>query len=90
VSGGDAGRAVEFVGPERVDVVPIDELDPDTVADEELPSLDGDLSYPLRYGCAAVGRVTAVTLTLDSASRIGERVAVFGQGVVGLLTTALE
>jgi len=170
VSGGDTGRAVEFVGPERVDVVAIDEpdpapdeavveasvsavsagsellayrgeLDPDTVADEELPSLDGDLSYPLRYGYAAVGRVTAVgdavdpawrdrtvfafnphesrfavspdglrpvpdgigpetatlfanaetavTLTLDAAPRIGERVAVFGEGVVGLLTTAL-
>ncbi|VTT88187.1 Threonine dehydrogenase and related Zn-dependent dehydrogenases [Halorubrum sp. DM2] len=170
MSGGDTGRAVEFVGPERVDVVAIDdpvpapdevvveatvsavsagsellayrgELDPDTVADEELPSLDGDLSYPLRYGYAAVGRVTAVgdavdpawrdrtvfafnphesrfavspdalypvpdgvgpetatlfanaetavSLTLDAAPRIGERVAVFGEGVVGLLTTAL-
>ncbi|TKX75151.1 zinc-binding alcohol dehydrogenase [Halorubrum sp. GN11_10-6_MGM] len=117
------------------------ELDPETVADEELASLDGDFSYPLRYGYAVVGRVTAVgdgvdpgwldrtvfafnphesrftvpadavrpvpdgidpetatlfanaetavTLTLDAAPRIGERVAVFGQGVVGLLTTAL-
>lgn len=32
---------------------------------------------------------TAVNLLLDGAPVIGERVAVFGQGVVGLLTTAL-
>lgn len=32
---------------------------------------------------------TAVNFALDGAPRIGERVAVFGQGVVGLLTTAL-
>lgn len=32
---------------------------------------------------------TAVTLVLDGAPLIGEQVAVFGQGVVGLLTTAL-
>jgi 2-desacetyl-2-hydroxyethyl bacteriochlorophyllide A dehydrogenase len=32
---------------------------------------------------------TAVTLVLDGTPRIGESVAVFGQGVVGLLTTAL-
>lgn len=32
---------------------------------------------------------TAVNLLLDGAPRIGERVIVFGQGVVGLLTTAL-
>lgn len=32
---------------------------------------------------------TAVTLVLDGAPRLGERVAVLGQGVVGLLTTAL-
>ncbi|MDB9232658.1 zinc-dependent alcohol dehydrogenase [Halorubrum ezzemoulense] len=170
MSDGDAGRAVEFVGPEHVEVVPTEapvpgpdevvvdatvsavsagsellayrgELDPETVADEELPALDGDLSYPLRYGYAVVGSVTAVgdaidpawrgrtvfafnphetrfavapdalrpvpdgidpetatlfanaetavTLTLDAAPRIGERVAVFGEGVVGLLTTAL-
>ena len=167
---GDAGHAVEFTGPERVDAVPVDEpvpdpdevvveatvsavsagsellayrgdLDPETVADEELSALDGDLSYPLRYGYAVVGRVTAVgdavdpawrgrtvfafnphesrfavspeglrpvpegldprtatlfanaetavTLAVDTAPRLGERVAVFGQGVVGLLTTAL-
>lgn len=32
---------------------------------------------------------TAVTLVLDGAPALGERVVVFGQGVVGLLTTAL-
>ena len=32
---------------------------------------------------------TAVNLILDGAPRIGEQVVVFGQGVVGLLTTAL-
>lgn len=32
---------------------------------------------------------TAITLVLDGAPLIGEQVAVFGQGVVGLLTTAL-
>lgn len=32
---------------------------------------------------------TAVSLVMDGRPRIGERVAVFGQGVVGLLTTAL-
>lgn len=32
---------------------------------------------------------TAVNLVMDAAPLIGERVAVFGQGVVGLLTTAL-
>jgi NADPH:quinone reductase-like Zn-dependent oxidoreductase len=32
---------------------------------------------------------TAVNLVMDGAPLIGERVAVFGQGIVGLLTTAL-
>ena len=32
---------------------------------------------------------TAVTFVLDGAPLLGERVAVFGQGIVGLLTTAL-
>lgn len=32
---------------------------------------------------------TAVTLVLDGSPRIGERVAVFGQGIVGLLTTGI-
>lgn len=117
------------------------DLDPTTATDTELPALNGDLSYPLRYGYAVVGTVTAVgdavdpawngrtvfgfnphesqflaepenlypvpddlspavaslfantetavNFTLDAAPRIGERIAVFGQGVVGLLTTAL-
>ena len=110
-------------------------------ADSSLSSLQGDLSYPMAYGYAAVGRVdaiganvdahwkgrrvfafqphtshfvaapddlialpetvsmedgvlipnveTAVNFVLDGRPQIGERVAVFGQGVVGLLTTAL-
>ncbi len=110
-------------------------------ADEALASLSGALAYPLKYGYAAVGRVTdlgagvdaawqgrlvfafqphqqcfvtpvdsllpvpegipperavflpntetAVNFLLDGAPRIGEKVAVLGQGVVGLLTTAL-
>ncbi|SDK25836.1 zinc-dependent alcohol dehydrogenase [Natronorubrum texcoconense] len=110
-------------------------------ADEELEAFDGDLSFPLQYGYAAVGEVTtvgadvddewigrtvfaynahesrfladpetllpvpdgispreatlfanletAVTFLLDGDPLLGERVAVFGQGTVGLLTTAL-
>lgn len=110
-------------------------------ADETIDALEEDLSYPLRYGYATVGRVTdcgegvddswlertvfayrpheshfiadptalhpvpddcplsaaallanaetAVNLVLDGAPTIGARVVVFGQGVVGLLTTAL-
>ena len=164
------GSAVQFVGPEEVDVVSLEQpdaapdevvvetavsavsagtellvyngdVDGETVADEELPALDGTLSYPLRYGYAAVGEVTAVgsrvdpawhgrtvfafnpheshfsadpadlhpipegitpeeavffanvetavNFALDAAPRVGERVAVFGQGIVGLLTTAV-
>ncbi len=110
-------------------------------ADEALASLAGALAYPLKYGYAAVGRVTdlgpgvdagwkhrlvfafqphqrcfvaapedllpvpddipperaaflpnmetAVNFLMDGAPLIGEKVAVLGQGVVGLLTTAL-
>ena len=110
-------------------------------ADETLEALSGALTYPLKYGYAAVGEVeavgagvpaawlgrqvfafqphqrcfvaptaslfplppgigveqalflpnmeTAVNFLLDGAPRIGEKVAVLGQGVVGLLTTAL-
>ncbi|AFZ71497.1 zinc-dependent alcohol dehydrogenase [Natronobacterium gregoryi] len=110
-------------------------------ADEQLEAFDGDLSFPLSYGYAAVGEVTAVgsnvdddwlgqqvfaynpheshflarpddvlpvpdgvsaheatlfanletavTFLLDGEPLLGERVAVLGQGVVGLLTTAL-
>ena len=164
------GTAVQFVAPGEIDVVEIEQPDPEpnevvvetmisaisagtellvyhgdvdgrTAADEELPALDGTLSYPIRYGYAAVGRVTslgdrvdpawrgrrvfafnphesyfsaspenvhpipdgigpertaffanvetAINLALDAAPRIGEQVAVFGQGVIGLLTTAV-
>ena len=110
-------------------------------ADTTIPSLAGDLHFPLKYGYSTVGRVidlgpevdsrfldgtvfvfhpheshftagveelislppgmnpeeglflpnmeTAVTLVMDGRPMIGERVAVFGQGLVGLLTTAL-
>ncbi len=113
----------------------------DLPADEELESLGGDLSFPIQYGYAAVGEVTAVgdavdddwcgrtvfaytpheshflarptdllpvpdgvsareatlfanletavTFVLDGEPLLGERAAVFGQGTVGLLTTAL-
>ena len=113
----------------------------DLPADTALESMDGDLSFPLAYGYAAVGEVdavgedvdsawlgrrvfafephasaftadpsslepvpsgvsdaqatllptveTAVTFLLDGHPRVGERVGVFGQGMVGLATTAL-
>jgi 2-desacetyl-2-hydroxyethyl bacteriochlorophyllide A dehydrogenase len=107
--------------------------------DETIDALDGTLSYPLQYGYAAVGRVTAtganvdadwegrrvfafhpheshflatpselipvdqpaeratllanaeaaVNFVMDGRPRVGDRVAVFGQGIVGLLTTAV-
>lgn len=115
---------------------------PESMAtDETIDALDGAFEYPLRYGYAAVGRVTAlgegveedwldrrvfafhpheshflatpetlrpipetwsdaeaallsnaetaVNFLLDGRPALGERVVVFGQGVVGLLTTAL-
>jgi 2-desacetyl-2-hydroxyethyl bacteriochlorophyllide A dehydrogenase len=110
-------------------------------ADETIDALSGDLSFPLKYGYCAAGRITAlgpdvpatwqgrsvfafqphqshfvapvgqllplpedvsfeeaillpnvetaVNLLLDGQPAIGEQVAVFGQGIVGLLTTAL-
>jgi 2-desacetyl-2-hydroxyethyl bacteriochlorophyllide A dehydrogenase len=113
----------------------------DTIADETIPELRHSLSYPMKYGYAAVGNVidtgsgisrdligqtvfclhphescftadvndiipvpadidlldalflanmeTAVNLLMDGRPVIGENVAVFGQGVVGLLATAL-
>jgi threonine dehydrogenase-like Zn-dependent dehydrogenase len=109
--------------------------------DETIPSLTGTLKYPLKYGYAAVGRVsavgskvapewrgrcvfaynpheshfisvpeeliplpptlspeegtllanmeTAINFLMDGRPLVGEQVAVFGLGVVGLLTTAL-
>jgi 2-desacetyl-2-hydroxyethyl bacteriochlorophyllide A dehydrogenase len=113
----------------------------DVPVDESIPALAGEFSFPLKYGYAAIGRVTdigpdvapewlgqlvfafqphqshflalpdelmpvpanvspeeaaflpnvetAVNFVMDGQPMIGERVAVFGQGVVGLLTTAL-
>ena len=119
-----------------------DEVPADLPADATIETLSDDLSYPIRYGYAAVGRVqetgaaveeeewedtrvfafnphesrfvadpatlvtvpedvspaemtllptleTATSLVLDGRPRIGERVVVFGAGVVGLLTIAL-
>jgi alcohol dehydrogenase len=107
--------------------------------DETIDALDGTFSYPLQYGYAAVGRVTAVgedvdgdwldrrvfafnpheshfladpetlvptmlsperavfipnaeaavNFVMDARPRIGARVVIFGQGPVGLLTTAV-
>ncbi len=111
------------------------------VVDENISSLSGKFSYPLKYGYAAVGRIiglgesvspdwlgrlvfafnphethfvtspdqlivipegvsnegacflpnmeTALNLVMDGNPVIGEAVTIFGQGVVGLLTTAL-
>jgi len=110
-------------------------------ADETIDALDGDLSYPLKYGYATVGEVvaagpgvddgwrgrtvfafnpheshftadpdalvpvpddvspataallptaeTATTLVMDGQPRVGERVVVFGAGMVGLVTTSV-
>ncbi|HKL27940.1 MAG TPA: zinc-binding dehydrogenase [Natrialbaceae archaeon] len=116
-----------------------DEVPEQMATDETIDALDGTLSYPLRYGYAAVGEVAAlgrevdeewrgrqvfafhpheshflartdelvpttlppetatlianaeaaVSFVMDGRPRIGERVAVYGQGPVGLLTTAL-
>jgi alcohol dehydrogenase len=107
--------------------------------DETIGALGGTFSYPMQYGYAAVGRVTAVggdvtddwldrqvfafhpheshfvadteeliattllaekallipnveaavSFAMDARPRLGERVVVFGQGPVGLLTTAV-
>ena len=116
-------------------------VDSGMAADPNFESLSGSLSYPLKYGYAAVGHVeavgdrvddawldrrvfafnpheshfcatteelhpvpdhistelatllptaeTAVTLVQDAAPRLGERAVVFGQGLVGLVTTAV-
>jgi 2-desacetyl-2-hydroxyethyl bacteriochlorophyllide A dehydrogenase len=110
-------------------------------ADETISALGGALTFPLKYGYSAVGRIialgpnvepswqdrfvfafnpheslfaasttgliplppdldpvdavslpnmeTAVNFLHDGAPLVGERVAVFGQGIVGLLTTTL-
>ncbi|OYR44440.1 zinc-binding alcohol dehydrogenase [Halorubrum sp. Ea8] len=118
-----------------------DQTPADLPADEALDALDGDLSYPLRYGYAASGVVrevgaevdsewvgrsvfafvphqtrfratpdsvvalppettpaagsllpsveTATNIVLDAAPRLGERVVVFGAGVIGLCVVRL-
>jgi len=117
-----------------------DEVPAEMPLDESIDALSGGVDYPLRYGYAAVGEVTAVgsradpawlgervfafnpheshfvtdpgalspvpdelgtrvatllptvetavTVALDARPRLGERVAAFGQGPVGLATTA--
>lgn len=117
------------------------ELPADMPADETIDALDGPFEYPLQYGYATVGRVTALgdgvdpdwrdalvfafhphaseflatpaavqrvpdwcppeqaaflanveaatSFIMDGHPKIGEQIAVFGQGVIGLLTTAL-
>lgn len=111
------------------------------LADDPIDALSGDAAFPIQYGYAAVGEVTAVgeavadhwdgervfafhpheshfvtkpetlcrvpsscpsdhaaivpnvetavNFLMDARPMIGERVVVFGQGIVGLLTTAL-
>lgn len=116
-----------------------DELPSEMAVDGVIDALDGTFSYPLQYGYAAVGRVTAVgeavdetwldrrvfafnpheshfiaepeslipttlsrerallipnvetavNFVMDARPRVGARVVVFGQGPVGLLTTAI-
>jgi alcohol dehydrogenase len=116
-----------------------DEVPPELVVDETIDAFDNTFSYPLQYGYASVGRVTAVgegvddewleqrvfafnpheshfladpetlvptalsderallipntetavNFVMDARPRIGARVVVFGQGPIGLLTTAL-
>ena len=115
------------------------EVPTDLPTDETIPALEDTFAYPVQYGYATVGTVTAVGSTVDSSwldrrvfgfqphqshylaapetlirtslpperallipnteaavnfvmdgrPRIGTRVTVFGQGPVGLLTTAL-
>ncbi|MEA1931078.1 MAG: zinc-binding alcohol dehydrogenase [Euryarchaeota archaeon] len=117
------------------------EVPTELAADPNLDALSGSLSYPLKYGYAAVGVVeavgddveadwlgrrvfafhpheshfcatveelhpvpeglsaaqatllptveTAVTLVQDGEPKLGERAVVFGQGLIGLVTTAL-
>jgi 2-desacetyl-2-hydroxyethyl bacteriochlorophyllide A dehydrogenase len=55
-------------------------------ADEAWPVPDG---IDWEKAALLANAETAVNLILDAGPRVGERVAVFGQGVVGLLATAL-
>jgi len=52
------------------------EVSPEMAADETIDALDGCLSYPLQYGYAAVGRVTAVGENVDE-SWLGRQVFAF-------------
>ena len=54
--------------------------------DEVIPVPEG---IPPRHATLLANAETAVTFLLDGQPALGERVAVFGQGVVGLLTTGL-
>jgi 2-desacetyl-2-hydroxyethyl bacteriochlorophyllide A dehydrogenase len=117
------------------------EMPQDCAADATIDALDGDLTYPLKYGYATVGDVvalgenvaeswrgrtvfafnpheshfvaapedlvpvpedlspttaallptaeTATTLVMDGRPRVGERVVVFGAGMIGLVTTSV-
>ncbi|ADJ16425.1 putative zinc-binding dehydrogenase [Halalkalicoccus jeotgali B3] len=143
----DPGSNEVLVETERSGISPGTELllyrgeAPDLPADETIPSLSGDLSYPISYGYAAVGRVietgedvddewldrrvfafhphashfcvppgelqcvpdglpseaatllpnveAAMNVAMDAAPVVGERALVLGQGVLGLLTTAM-
>ncbi len=132
---------VSAISPGTEMLVYRDEVPADTPADESLDTLEGDLSYPTRYGYAAVGRVTAtgsavderwqnrrvfafhphqsrftidrdavvpvpdgvtaseatllpivetaVNFALDGKPTVGERVVVFGGGLVGVTTLAV-
>lgn len=133
--------AVSAVSPGTEMLLYRDQMPPNMAVDETIAALDGTMTYPLKYGYAAVGQVietgenvdsswngrtifafqahqshfitrpelvqplpaditsetalflpnmeTAVSFVMDGRPVIGERVVVFGQGVVGLLTTRL-
>lgn len=133
--------AVSAISPGTEMLLYRDQMPANMTVDETIEALAGTISYPLKYGYAAVGQVietgknvatswndktvfafqphqshfitrpelvhqlpadmnpetavflpnmeTAVSLVMDGQPVIGERVVVFGQGVVGLLTTKL-
>jgi len=133
--------AVSAISPGTEMLLYRGQMPSDMALDDTITALDGVITYPLKYGYAAVGQVvetgkavatgwrgrfvfafnpheshfitkpgdvlplpdgmepetavflpnmeTAVSFVMDGRPVIGERVAVFGQGVVGLLTTSL-
>ena len=133
--------AVSAISPGTEMLLYRGQMPTDMALDETIEALDGGITYPLKYGYAAVGQVvetgqdvdsawhgryvfafqphqthfiakpdqvlllpegmkpetavflpnmeTAVSFVMDGNPVIGERVMVFGQGVVGLLTTML-